>query len=602
MAKQKTIFSRILRKVKQDASRVWTKRKINAFDILNQPIKSIPEDALALQGEGFIHTLQLEALLRSFDEDVCVTDDDEPFLYPGLMAAWESAPTTVEFEREAAEFIGFHMPEILHTPLERVRKLFPACLLCDIRDFDLHLYGLDYDGLFIYPSYDLDRAYPILLIVAVSLKKGLDLTLESKIVLKGDTFLDALDFTFRENRILEERCWAGLDKGVHEIIFSPMENEPEATDAAALALALMCSDFAKVEVLPGSRERRLRVSLVEGAVAAADRVAGRKDASEADETAVAAEDAAENAVPELELCTESDDADETASEEPGKDAEVLNDKAAEEHAVDAPDTANIAVEPAPTEDVLLGDVAVVPSKTLATEDYSSGSAPLGAQDAFLSPVDAEADNLALIAELRAQVASLEAALADQERKSSSLEYHLGQAQAAANQAKFEAASLSKRAELAENMDIPLTPLEALELAGRAFGDRLIFMDQARRSADAFTKGSAREVWAVLRSMAVVLHPLIFGKANGNIIHAFEAQSGFELTFREMKNIKNGDIYRKLRTVTYEGQPKEANAHVKGKGTRKGESLRVHFFADYARNKIVIAHCGEHLQTYETSSL
>ena len=602
MAKQKTIFSRILRKVKQDAGSRWTKQFINAFELINKTSKPIPEDALALQGEGFLRTLQFEALLRSFDEDVWVVDDDEPLIYPGLMAAWETAPTTVEFEREAAEFIKFHMPEILHTPLERVRKLFPACLLCDIRDFGLHLYGLDYEGVFIYPSYDRDREYPVLLIVAVSLKKGLEFTLESKIVLKGDTFLDALDFTIRENHILEERCWAGLDKGGHEIIFSPMENEPEATDAAALALALMCSDFAKVEVLPGRQERRLRVSLVEGAVAAADRAAGRKGATEADEMAVAAEDAAENEVPEVELCAESDDVDETAPEEPGKGAGVLEDEAAEEHAADAQAAANLDVELVLIEDVLLGDVAVVPSETLATEDSSSGGAPLGAQDAFPSPVDAEADNLALIAELKAQVASLEAALADQERKSSSLEYHLGQAQAAANQAKSEAASLRKRAELAESMDIPLTPLEALELAERAFADRLIFMDQARRSAEAFTKGSAREVWAVLRSMAVVLHPLIFGKASGNIIHAFEAQSGFELTFREMKNIKNGDTYRKLRTGTYEGQPKEANAHVKGKGTKKGESLRVHFFADYVKTKIVIAHCGEHLQTFDTSSL
>lgn len=100
----------------------------------------------------------------------------------------------------------------------------------------------------------------------------------------------------------------------------------------------------------------------------------------------------------------------------------------------------------------------------------------------------------------------------------------------------------------------------------------------------------------------MLHPPIFGKASGNIIHAFEAQSGFELTFREMKMIKAADTYNKLRTVTYEGQLKEIMAHVKGKGTKKGESLRVHFFADYARSKIVIAHCGEHLQTYEASSL
>ena len=43
-------------------------------------------------------------------------------------------------------------------------------------------------------------------------------------------------------------------------------------------------------------------------------------------------------------------------------------------------------------------------------------------------------------------------------------------------------------------------------------------------------------------------------------------------------------------------------HVKGQGSKKGESLRVHFFADYRLRKIVIAHCGEHLPTYDTPTL
>lgn len=87
------------------------------------------------------------------------------------------------------------------------------------------------------------------------------------------------------------------------------------------------------------------------------------------------------------------------------------------------------------------------------------------------------------------------------------------------------------------MDIPATPIESLSLAERAFVDRLVFLDQERRSAAAFTKGSSREVWAVLWSIAVILYPLVFGDASGSIIHAYESQSGFELTFREMKHIK-----------------------------------------------------------------
>ena len=107
---------------------------------------------------------------------------------------------------------------------------------------------------------------------------------------------------------------------------------------------------------------------------------------------------------------------------------------------------------------------------------------------------------------------------------------------------------------------------------------------------------------MLRSIAVILHPLVFGDAGGSIIHAYESQSGFELKFREMKHIKQSDAYGKYRSVAYEGQQKDISAHVKGKGSKKGESLRVHFFADYRLRKIVIAHCGEHLPAYDAPTL
>ena len=107
---------------------------------------------------------------------------------------------------------------------------------------------------------------------------------------------------------------------------------------------------------------------------------------------------------------------------------------------------------------------------------------------------------------------------------------------------------------------------------------------------------------MLRSIAAILHPLVFGDAGGSIIHAYESQSGFELTFRKMKHIKQSDAYEKYRSVAHEGQQKDISALVKGKGSKKGESLRVHFFADYRLRKIVIAHCGEHLPAYDTPTL
>lgn len=202
----------------------------------------------------------------------------------------------------------------------------------------------------------------------------------------------------------------------------------------------------------------------------------------------------------------------------------------------------------------------------------------------------------------AEVSRLEKKVAEQEAKIASLAYHLQQARDSLEEARSEARVQYDRAAILECMDLPTTPADVLDLASRAFADRLIVLGSARKSAEDFTRGSAVEVWAVLRSMAMVLHPLVFGQGGGNVVYAYEAQTGFELTLREMKQIKRVESLARLRTITYKEQERSIAAHVKGRGRARGETLRVHFLADYDECKLVIAHCGEHLETYDTSSL
>ena len=140
------------------------------------------------------------------------------------------------------------------------------------------------------------------------------------------------------------------------------------------------------------------------------------------------------------------------------------------------------------------------------------------------------------------------------------------------------------------------------MAQEAFPDRLLFLPPARKSAEAFIHGSTAEVWEVLRSMAVVLHPLIFGQEGGHVAKRFQDQTGFELTLRDMKANKRNQAFARLRTVEYNGAVHDMTAHVKGRSNKPGETLRVHFFADYGQNRLVIGHCGEHLPTAKTNSL
>ena len=152
------------------------------------------------------------------------------------------------------------------------------------------------------------------------------------------------------------------------------------------------------------------------------------------------------------------------------------------------------------------------------------------------------------------------------------------------------------------MDLPETPYEALSLAAKAFSDRIVVLDRARRSAEDFVKGDPGEVWAVLRSVAVTLHSLLFVERERGLANAFRDRTGYELALRDSKGANRNPDQKAERMVEYEGAVRDATMHIKGRGVRKGESLRVHFFVDYDKKKIVIAHCGEHLTTDRTSSM
>lgn len=215
-------------------------------------------------GDGFLPTMQYEEYVSTIIRAVCdeLGNGSDPLIYPGLMAAWESAPATVEFDGGASGFVNGGGLDIESVPLDGLEDIFPACLLFDIRPFGLSPYDLGaFEGLFVYPSYDLDRGYAVLLLMAVGLKKGLSFPLTSKIVVSGETFADALEASGAERRILERRCLSGLDSGLHDGLFSALDDEPEVCALAVRLLAAMCGNRSEVERTRTKKGLRLRVTL-----------------------------------------------------------------------------------------------------------------------------------------------------------------------------------------------------------------------------------------------------------------------------------------------------------------------------------------------------
>lgn len=160
-----------------------------------------------------------------------------------------------------------------------------------------------------------------------------------------------------------------------------------------------------------------------------------------------------------------------------------------------------------------------------------------------------------------------------------------------------------KAALVDRMEIPESPYDALLLAEAAFPDRLVALEPARRSAKGFSEGKAGEVWSALQAMAVTLHPLVFASRQPcDIAVGFRAATGFELALRDVKMAKRNPAYAKKRQAYYKGAWRDATPHVKGRSPKPGRALRIHFFADYEERVLVIAHCGEHMDDFNTRRL
>ena len=561
VAKQRSFFDRVVQKVRRDMGYAWTSKFI---DVLRKAVRAsrigFDFGRSTLTGDRLMCNLQHEAMLREREEQFHMANGEDipdPQLFPGLMIAWEEMPTTVSIDDDLIDYAREVEANFADVSLDTVRALFPACLLIDVRNRKLEMYKIPVDALFVYPSYDEDNRYELLLIVGVSLRYGLHEPLCGKFVMQRQLLGEAVEHTIEERERIRKRCLSGTDYGAHDVIFAPFEDEEKIMLLASETLGLMCWEGTSIERTQRRRRPHLRVMRRSADMEAAAKQPPSGEPSADHNLGVSPNTESPNIQEESPASPPASfgpEAEESATGAPASEAEAL--------AAEVP--------------------ASQPEKPIIE---ALASADSSFQEALLE-----------------EIARLEANLAEQRAKISSLSYHLQQAQRSLEETQAALRSQTKRAGMFEQMELPTTAAAVVDLACEAFADRLVFLDSAHKSAEKYVRGNVPEVWSVLRSMAVVLHPLVFGHDGANVVYAYEAQTGFELTLREMKQIKRVDSLARLRSTTYKGKQHSIAAHVKGRGRARGETLRVHFFADYDEEKLVIAHCGEHLATYDTSSL
>lgn len=636
--KGKTFGDRLARQLKVSMGAWWSDEGIQAInEIARQGDVEVGDatfGSLVLQP---CLTFQHEMAVRDFDEQGKEFDDLSPFVYPELMRTWEHNSACVEFS-EGATAVAFDSEPgfVQSVSLAGLFDFFPGCVALDVRKLNVMLYNIVVDEVFVYPSYNAVNGHVALMFVGVNQNLGFTFAYEARLVLQGETFGDAARAT---NRVLEEErsaCLGGFSTAPSEEFFSALDSEPELFAVTWRLLAALCSERVELVRQSWGRGETVKVrarkpeslQMVEGVhvgqglgeqVDMAGEQARGEGVGCAGSTDAAAEGKAAvraGAAVQGQVDGRAGDAGAAAGGKvaatggvvPGQDALRAEGAgtAAGGQVILAGGTASRGQVASHGEDAgdqgqpdALADDGVAQGRAFA---HAQGiDAPDEAAEAAATPADVERAEEAQLERdlLQEEVDRLRAEL---ESQKSSAAFRVRQLEDEARGLRERAQGLEARARLVETMDLPETPYEALSLAARAFSDRIVVLDRARKSAEDFVKGDPGEVWAVLRSVAVTLHSLLFVERERGLANAFRDRTGYELALRDSKGANRNPDQKAERMVEYEGAVRDATMHIKGRGVRKGESLRVHFFVDYDKKKIIIAHCGEHLTTDRTSSM
>ena len=618
--KGKTFGDRLARQLKVSMGAWWSDEGIQAINEIAR--QGDVEVADATFGSLVLQpclTFQHEMAVRDFDEQGKEFDDLSPFVYPELMRTWEHNSACVEFS-EGATAVAFDSEPgfVQSVSLAGLFDFFPGCVALDVRKLNVMLYNIVVDEVFVYPSYNAVNGHVALMFVGVNQNLGFTFAYEARLVLQGETFGDAARAT---NRVLEEErsaCLGGFSTAPSEEFFSALDSEPELFAVTWRLLAALCSERVELVRQSWGRGETVKVrarkpesqQVVEGvhvgeghggqAAAAGEQASAAPQATSAGEVAsegkivdggVAAgrvaphaEDAGAEAEGQVAAAGGAASQGQAAlraqgSDDQGRAAALAEDGVAEGRAAAHEGDAAVECGGISGESIAHGEAAETAATSADVERVEEARLE---RDLLQEEVD----------RLRAELESQKSAAAFRTR----------QLEDEARELRERAQGLEGRARLVETMDLPETPYEALSLAAQAFSDRIVVLDRARKSAEDFVKGDPGEVWAVLRSVAVTLHSLLFVERERGLANAFRDRTGYELALRDSKGANRNPDQKAERMVEYEGAVRDATMHIKGRGVRKGESLRVHFFVDYDKKKIVIAHCGEHLTTDRTSSM
>jgi hypothetical protein len=165
--------------------------------------------------------------------------------------------------------------------------------------------------------------------------------------------------------------------------------------------------------------------------------------------------------------------------------------------------------------------------------------------------------------------------------------------------KSENAELKAMSSVIKSLDgFPMNLFDVIMIAKQVFINKIVFTERALVSAKEYNIKDFNEAWSIIKSIYDHLHNLIFNVSNTDIEREFKNLTGYNLAMTEGRQTKKDKALMKIRKDNYLGKEIDITPHVKW-GNKEPKLLRVHFYADHQNKKIVIGHCGCHLDNYST---
>lgn len=253
----------------------------------------------------------------------------------------------------------------------------------------------------------------------------------------------------------------------------------------------------------------------------------------------------------------------------------------------------------------IDDITAKVRERRLSELRSTGAGSLKEKEEMLALFESE--NEALVGETKRLTDELEAEQQKRAQAEDSIarrEYELEQARASAAEARAQ--MRAEKSALQAVLGLTAWPEDVHEIAALAVkvsGERLVFTNEALRSLEksrfATCDDAASVIWRCLRAMATDLHELLMDDLPAQqVAETFKNRTKFSLTWTESKETKRDNRLMAQRQMVYDGREIDITPHVKW-GDTAPRLLRVHFWVDRDQKRLVVGHCGDHLDTYGT---